>query len=169
MSPLLKFWCTSCYTFSSIKWCKSISICILLNMGFYILLPMYLFILLCHLPCHWTYSECHSGQHWTVVLWCLMAVWYWFSIIYLTNNMEWDSWRIVKWKKLQDNKFSLMLRIPLQSRKPGFHPWGGKIPWRREWLLTPVFLPGESYGQRSLVGYSPGGRRVRHEWLTNTH
>ena len=128
MSPLLKFWCTSCYTFSSIKWCKSISICILLNMGFYILLPMYLFILLCHLPCHWTYSECHSGQHWTVVLWCLMAVWYWFSIIYLTNNMEWDSWRIVKWKKLQDNKFSLMLRIPLQSRKPGFHPWVGRSP-----------------------------------------
>ena len=32
-----------------------------------------------------------------------------------------------------------------------------KIPWRREWLLTPVFLPGESHGQRSLVGYSPWG------------
>ena len=27
--------------------------------------------------------------------------------------------------------------------------------WRREWLLTPVFLPGKSHGQRSLVGYSP--------------
>ena len=34
-------------------------------------------------------------------------------------------------------------------------PWVGKIPWRREWLPTPVFLPGESHGQRSLVGYSP--------------
>ena len=32
-----------------------------------------------------------------------------------------------------------------------------KIPWRREWLSTPVFLPGESPGQRSLVGYSPWG------------
>ena len=30
-----------------------------------------------------------------------------------------------------------------------------KIPWRREWLPTPVFLPGESHGQRSPVGYSP--------------
>ena len=30
-----------------------------------------------------------------------------------------------------------------------------KIPWRREWLPTPVFLPGESHGQRSLVGYDP--------------
>ena len=33
----------------------------------------------------------------------------------------------------------------------------GKIPWRREWQPTPVFLPGESLGQRSLVGYSPWG------------
>ena len=32
-----------------------------------------------------------------------------------------------------------------------------KIPWRREWLPTPVFLPGESHRQRSLVGYSPWG------------
>ena len=31
---------------------------------------------------------------------------------------------------------------------------GGKMPWRREWLPTPVFLPGEFHGQRSLVGYS---------------
>ena len=33
--------------------------------------------------------------------------------------------------------------------------WVRNIPWRREWLPTPVFLPGESHGQRSLVGYSP--------------
>jgi len=32
---------------------------------------------------------------------------------------------------------------------------GGKIPWRREWLSSPVFLPGESHGQRSLEVYSP--------------
>ena len=36
----------------------------------------------------------------------------------------------------------------------GLDPWVGKIPWRRKWQPTPVFLPGESYGQRSLVGYS---------------
>ena len=36
-----------------------------------------------------------------------------------------------------------------------FDPWVGKSPWRREWLPTPGFLPGESYGQRSLAGYSP--------------
>ena len=34
----------------------------------------------------------------------------------------------------------------------GFHPWVGKIPWRRKWQPTPVFLPGESQGRGSLVG-----------------
>ena len=36
-----------------------------------------------------------------------------------------------------------------------FSPWVGKIPWRRKWQPTPIFLPGESHGQRSLLGYSP--------------
>ena len=39
----------------------------------------------------------------------------------------------------------------------GLNPWVRKIPWRREWLLTPVFLPGESHGQRSLAGCSLWG------------
>ena len=39
----------------------------------------------------------------------------------------------------------------------GFDPWVRKIPWRRRWQPTPVFLPGKSHGQRSLVGYSPWG------------
>ena len=39
----------------------------------------------------------------------------------------------------------------------GFDPQVGKIPWRRAWQLIPVFLPGESHGQRSLAGYSPWG------------
>ena len=42
---------------------------------------------------------------------------------------------------------------------PGFNPWVGKIPWRRKWQSTPVFLPGESHGRKSLVGYSPRGRK----------
>ena len=36
-------------------------------------------------------------------------------------------------------------------------PWVGKIPWRRAWQSTSVFLPGESHGQRRLAGYSPWG------------
>ena len=37
------------------------------------------------------------------------------------------------------------------------NPWVKKIPWRRKWQPIPVFLPGESHGQRSLMGYSPWG------------
>ena len=40
-----------------------------------------------------------------------------------------------------------------------FFPWVGKIPWRREWLPTPVFLPGGLHGQRNLTGYSPWGHK----------
>jgi len=39
------------------------------------------------------------------------------------------------------------------------HPWVRKIPWRRKQPSTPVFLSGESHGQRSLVGYSPWGHK----------
>ena len=42
---------------------------------------------------------------------------------------------------------------------PGFNPWVGKIPWRRKWQPTPVFLPGEFHGWWNLVGYSPWGRK----------
>ena len=49
--------------------------------------------------------------------------------------------------------------VCLQCGRPGFHPWVGKIPWRRKWQPTPVFLPGESHGWRNLVGYSPWGRK----------
>ena len=40
-----------------------------------------------------------------------------------------------------------------------FDPWIGKIPWRRKWQPAPVFLPGESHGQRSLTDYSPWGHK----------
>ena len=57
--------------------------------------------------------------------------------------------------------------ICLQCGRPGFDPWVGKIPWRRKWQPTPVFLPGESHGWRSLVGYSPRGCKESDttEWL----
>ena len=50
-------------------------------------------------------------------------------------------------------------------RRCWFHPWVGKIPWRRAWRNpTPAFLPGKLHGQRSLAGYSPWGHRVGHDW-----
>ena len=42
-----------------------------------------------------------------------------------------------------------------RCKRCGFNLWVGKIPWRRKWQATPVSLPGESHGQRSLEGYSP--------------
>ena len=48
-----------------------------------------------------------------------------------------------------------------EMQETGFDPWVGKTPWRRARPPTPVFLPGESHGWRSLVDYSPWGRRVR--------
>ena len=69
----------------------------------------------------------------------------------------------------------------------GFDPWAGKFPWRRKWPHTPVFLPRESHGQKSMEGYSPLGckvldvterlrthtyvsQRVGHDWVTKcTH
>ena len=41
-----------------------------------------------------------------------------------------------------------------ETREMWFRPWVENIPWRREWQPSPVFLPGESHGQRSLVDYS---------------
>ena len=47
--------------------------------------------------------------------------------------------------------------VSLQCRRPGFNSWVRKIPWRRKWQPTLVFLLGESHGQRSLAGYSLWG------------
>ena len=54
-----------------------------------------------------------------------------------------------------------------QCRRFGFNPWVGKIPRRRKWQPTPVFLPGESHGQRSLAGFSSWSwKRVGHNLVT---
>ena len=46
-----------------------------------------------------------------------------------------------------------------RHRRCTFGPWVGKIPWRRKWQPTPVFLPGQSHGLRSLVSYIPWGHK----------
>ena len=56
----------------------------------------------------------------------------------------------------------MVKNLPCECRRykrRGFSPWIGRIPWRRAWQPTPVFLPGESHGQRSLAGYSLYGRK----------
>ena len=57
-----------------------------------------------------------------------------------------------------------------RCKRRGFDPCVRNIPKRREWLPTPVFLSGESHGQRNLAVYSPWVCRVRHDWVTeHTH
>ena len=46
-----------------------------------------------------------------------------------------------------------------RHKRHGLNPWIRKIPWRREWQPTPIFLPGESHGQRSLAGYCSQGHK----------
>ena len=53
-------------------------------------------------------------------------------------------------------------------KRHGFKFWVRKVPWRRAWQPTPVFLPGESHGQRKLAGYSPWGRKESGD-LAGTH
>ena len=56
-----------------------------------------------------------------------------------------------------------------RHRRHEFDPWVGKIPWRKKWQPTPVFLPLKSHGQRCLVGSSPEGptqlQTTAREWI----
>ena len=62
---------------------------------------------------------------------------------------------------------SVVKKSTHQYRRLRFHPWVRKILWRRKWQPPPVFLPGESHGQRSLAGYSSWGhKRLRHDLAT---
>ena len=54
-------------------------------------------------------------------------------------------------------------------KRTGFVPWVGNIPWKRAWQSTPVFLPGESHGLRTLAGYSPQGHKESNMTEVNQH
>ena len=57
-----------------------------------------------------------------------------------------------------------------RHKRGQFTPWVRKIPWSSKWQPTPVFLPEESHGQRSLTGYSPWrSQRLRCEWTQHKH
>ena len=67
---------------------------------------------------------------------------------------------IVKWASLE----AQLVKNHLQCRRTGFDPWVGKIPWRRAWQPTPVFLPGESPWTEKPGGLpSMGSQKVGHD------
>ena len=66
---------------------------------------------------------------------------------------------------------SVLNNLPFQCRRCRFHPWAGKVPWRRKWQPTPVFLPGKYHGQRGLAGCSRWGLKEMDltKWLNNNN
>ena len=81
---------------------------------------------------------------------------YFFRILYL-STLELPRW--------------LSGKGPIcQCRRHQFKPWVGKIPWRKKWQPSPVFLPGKSHGQRSLADYRPRShKRVGQDLIINIH
>ena len=85
-------------------------------------------------------------------------LWVWEHL--LCADLVQSTWK--KRESLPSKSFSLRRgadseESPCNAGDPGLIP--GKIPWRRKWQPTAVFLPGESHGQRSLAGYSPSGHK----------
>ena len=82
-----------------------------------------------------------------------------------TLTSKWDNACFTKYMNVCDVEYAIWgflegsdgKKSAYQCRRLGFDLWARKIPWRRNWLPTPVFLPGEFHGQRSLAGYSPWG------------
>ena len=77
--------------------------------------------------------------------------------IYSGKGLDW----LPRWLSSKESACQCWRR-----RRCGFNPWVGKIPWRRKWQPTPVFLPGIFHRQRSLAGYSPWGHKVGYDWVT---
>ena len=84
-------------------------------------------------------------------------------LTWVTGKMEF----VVTWDGKTTLVAQLVKRLPTMWERPGFDPWVRKIPWRRKWQPTPILLPEKSYGQGTLVGYSPWGHKKSDmtEWL----
>ena len=73
-------------------------------------------------------------------------------------NLKCCVWILISWCIRKGLPLWFSVKEPTcKCRRCGFHPWVGKIPWRRKWLPTPLVLPEKSHGHRRLVGYSPQG------------
>ena len=81
----------------------------------------------------------------------VISKWYIRCLIYIRYSFIWTS-QVARVVKNSPANVGDMKRC-------GFDPWVGKIPWKKAWHPIPVFLPGESLGQRSLAGYSPWGHK----------
>ena len=78
-------------------------------------------------------------------------------------SLVFHSWGQRERRFKAETSFSHMVKNPSANagnkKRCRLDPWVRKIPWSRKWQPTPIFLPGESHGQRSLVGYIPWGHK----------
>ena len=104
----------------------------------------------------------HAAVHGFTKSWTWLSDWTTISLS-ISKDLSWMTRDLVLMTSLEEY-YMVPLGFPGDSDgkesacnagDPGSIPGSGKIPWRREWLLTPIFLPGEFHGQRSLAGYSP--------------
>ena len=94
--------------------------------------------------------------------------------IYFVTSLPWlncrgDLKRSLKWGSSSSLGLEKILLRETPSGGPlPRHGWIRKILWRKQWQPTPVVLPGEFHGKRSLGGFiqSMGSQRVRHSWVT---
>ena len=104
-------------------------------------------------PTQWTWVWVNSGSWWWTEA-CRAAV----------HGVTKSQTQLSDWTKL---KWLSGKEPACQCRRCDFDPWVGEIPWRRKWQPSPVFLPGKSHEQRSLLGSSPWGhKRVRYYLAT---
>ena len=109
-------------------------------------------------PTQWTWVWVNSREAWSA------------AVYGVTKSRTWLSgWIELNWTHI-------IIGLPwsfsgkkstCQCRRHGFKPWVRKIPWRRKWQPTPVFLARESHGKISLVGYSPWGHKKSQTWLND--
>ena len=124
-------------------------------------------------------SSSHRESGRPISLACLQGTWHWVVLPWVSGPAQ--DWSKGRWSYLGFFAWVLLgiffffpyelpwcLRPAMQEI--AFNPWVRKIPWRKEWLPTPVFLLGEFHWQRSLVGYSPWGHRESDmtKWLTHS-
>ena len=93
--------------------------------------------------CHYTLLQDVEYSSWCYTVG--LVVYFIYSSIYLLIGLP-------RWHSRKE--FACQCR---RHKRCGFNPLVRKIPWSKKWQSTPVFLPEESHGQRSLVGYSPWG------------
>ena len=104
----------------------------------------------------WERSKCPSIEEFKKNMWYTHTMKYYWAIARWLSGKE-QAWQCRRQKR---HKW---------YQRDGFNSWVRKIPWRRKWRPTPVFLLGKSHGQKSLMGYSPRGhKRVGHD-LTTKH